>query len=39
VETSGQKVTVIGYDGSEAADTALRYAARRAVPGTKVVVA
>ena len=39
VETSAQKVTVIGYDGSEAADTALRYAARRAVPGTKVVVA
>jgi nucleotide-binding universal stress UspA family protein len=39
VGTSTKKVTVIGYDGSEPAQAALRCAARRADPGTRLVVA
>lgn len=39
MDTSAQQVTVVGYDGSEPSKAALRCAARRAAPGTRIVVA
>jgi nucleotide-binding universal stress UspA family protein len=39
VDTSAQQATVVGYDGSEPSKAALRCAARRAAPGTRIVVA
>jgi nucleotide-binding universal stress UspA family protein len=39
VNENGQQVTVVGYDGSGPARAALRCAARRARPGTRLVVA
>ena len=39
MDTSAQQVVVVGYDGSEPSKAALRCAARRAAPGTRIVVA